>query len=46
MKYDSSSLEELSMMMSDHFQKPISKSQLNHHFRAILALAQKLKGTP
>ena len=46
MKYDSSSLEELSTMMSDHFQKPISKSQLNHHFRAILALAQKLKGTP
>jgi len=46
MKYDSSSLEELSMMMTDHFQKPISKSQLNHHFRAILALAQKLKGTP
>ena len=46
MKYDSSSLEELSKMMSEHFLKPISKSQLNHHFRTILALAHKLKGSP
>ncbi|MGA0097510.1 MAG: DNA-binding protein WhiA [Bacilli bacterium] len=44
LKHDSSSLEELALKMSQHFQKPISKSQLNHLFRSVLALAKKLSG--
>jgi DNA-binding protein WhiA len=46
LKHDSSSLEELASMMSDHFQKPISKSQLNHLFRGLMVLAKKVSGKP
>lgn len=45
MKHDSSSLEELASMMSSFYQKPISKSQLNHLFRGLMVLAKKLKGS-
>jgi DNA-binding protein WhiA len=44
LKHDSSSLEELAFMMSQHFQKPISKSQLNHLFRGLMVLANKVSG--
>ena len=46
LKHDSSSLEELAAMMSTFYQKPISKSQLNHLFRGLMVLSKKLKGTP
>jgi len=46
LKHDSSSLEELAEMMSSTYQKPISKSQLNHLFRGLIAMAKKLKGSP
>jgi DNA-binding protein WhiA len=45
LKHDSSSLEELASMMSTFYQKPISKSQLNHLFRGLMVLSKKLKGT-
>jgi len=45
LKHDSSNLEELAEMMSSTYQKPISKSQLNHLFRGLIAMAKKLKGS-
>ncbi len=46
LKHDSSNLEELAVMMSQHFKKTISKSQLNHLFRSVYVLADQLKGRP
>jgi cell division protein WhiA len=43
LKHDSSSLEELAVMMSKQFQRPISKSQLNHLFRHLYVMAEKVK---
>lgn len=42
-KYPESSLTELSYASLDHFDKQISKSALNHRFRAIRDLANKTK---
>jgi cell division protein WhiA len=46
MKRDSSSLEELAVSMSQHFKKPVSKSQLNHLFRSLQQLALQLGFKP
>jgi cell division protein WhiA len=46
LKHDSSSLEELAAMMSDYYKKVISKSQLNHLFRSLHALAIQLGMKP
>jgi DNA-binding protein WhiA len=46
LKHDSSSLEELAVMMSKHFQRPISKSQLNHLFRHLYVMADKVRARP
>ncbi|MFO7968887.1 MAG: DNA-binding protein WhiA [Bacillota bacterium] len=42
-KYPESSLQELSYLSNEHFDKSISKSALNHRFRAIKDLANKIK---
>jgi hypothetical protein len=42
-KYPESSLTELSYASLEHFDKQISKSALNHRFRAIRDLANKIK---
>jgi DNA-binding protein WhiA len=44
LEHDSSSLEELSQMMSLAYASSVSKSNLNHWFRAIHQLAKKLQG--
>ncbi len=41
-KYPESSLQELSYLSKEHFDKSISKSALNHRFRAIKDLANKI----
>jgi DNA-binding protein WhiA len=45
LEHDSSSLEELSVMMKDFYPSPMSKSHLNHMFRYLHQVALKLKGT-
>ncbi|MFW5889141.1 MAG: DNA-binding protein WhiA [Bacillota bacterium] len=42
-KYPEASLQELSNLSIEHFDKQISKSALNHRFRAIKDLANKIK---
>lgn len=42
-KYPEASLQELSNFSIEHFEKQISKSALNHRFRAIKDLANKIK---
>jgi DNA-binding protein WhiA len=44
LEHDSSSLEELSMMLSEQFPKGVSKSNLNHWFRSLHQLANKMRG--
>lgn len=45
LEHDSSSLDELSEMMKAYFPHAVSKSNLNHLFRSMHQLAQKLRGT-
>ena len=44
LEHDSSSLEELSVMMQTFYNAPMSKSHLNHLFRQLHQIALKLKG--
>lgn len=43
LKHDASSLLELAEMLSDQLGKPVSKSNINHLFRAIKTIAQDLR---
>ncbi len=44
LEHDSSSLDELSDMMKTYYPNAVSKSNLNHLFRAMHRLAEKLRG--
>ena len=46
LEHDSSSLDELSSMMKHYFPNAVSKSNLNHLFRSLHQLAEKLRGQP
>lgn len=43
LEYDAASMSDLAEMMSEQLDKPISKSAINHLFRAIKELADKLR---
>lgn len=43
LEYDAASMSDLAQLMSEQLEKPISKSAVNHLFRAIKELADKLR---